>query len=202
MIAGLDVQRKTRSLESDAELVARCRAAPEVGEAFRRLVDRYRGMVMSCACSILRDRHEAEDVAQDTFVKAYAALASLRDPAGFCPWLMTIARNTALTRASKKAPVSMDPNARADDHRDVASSADDPATAVSRRELHALVLSELDSIPDHYRRAIYFRYLKGYSCREIAQIEGKEIGVVTSRLTRATAILREKLAKLTGERTA
>jgi len=197
--------RRARTLTSDAELVAACKAGAQPAEAFRELVERHKGTVMYCAYRVLRDHHEAEDVSQEAFVKAYRSLGSLREGAEFGSWIGTIARNTALSRAAAKSrrPVEGgDAVAEASaDGRTDRPATHDPSSAASIRELHALVLRELEGIPEAHRRTIHLRFVKGYTCAEIAQIEGTGVSAITSRLSRATAMLREKLARLTGGRT-
>jgi RNA polymerase sigma-70 factor (ECF subfamily) len=207
--APVQKQERTRTSRSDRELVAACLAPGEGGDAFRELVERHKGMVMACAYGILKDHHEAEDAAQESFVKAYRSLHTLHDPSDFHAWLMTIARNTALTRSTKRRPAPVVQDDRAGEashavpsHHDARDAGDDPAATAAQRELHALVLRELDTIPVQYQRAVYFRFVKGLRCSEIAEIEGTGVSVVTSRLSRAVAILREKLAKFTGEHNA
>ena len=186
-------ERKTKAPPSDAELVRRL--LREGGtEAFTVLVGRYKGMVMGRAFSILRDHHEAEDACQEAFVKAYRSLGQLAEPAGFAPWLGTIARNTALRRAGKRRPVPSEAVADPDGQLEHAEA--DPALSAARRELYERALDEIEELPESYRSAVYLRYLKGHSCREIAEIQGVAVGVVTSRLTRATEELRRRLAPL------
>jgi RNA polymerase sigma-70 factor (ECF subfamily) len=198
--------RLDRTLASDASLVAACVSGGRASEAFRELVQRHKGMVMYVAYRVLRDHHEAEDVSQEAFVKAYRSLGSLRDGAEFGSWVTTIARNTALSRAAKRArgPVEgtdVVGDAAAPSRPDDAG-AGDPSSAVARRELHSLVLRELEDISEVHRRTIYLKYVKGFTCAEIAQMEGIGVSAITSRLSRATAVLRERLKRLTGGSTA
>lgn len=171
---------------SDAELVA---SSLEEGgaEAFSTLVTRYKGMVMGRIAAIVKDHHAAEDLAQDTFVRAFRSLAQLEDPAGFASWLGTIARNAALRWTSTRKPVSLDSLPEGE------APTADPAENASRREIHQKVLEAVESLPEAYRGTVYLRYLKGMSCRQIAAVQGIEIGAVTSRLSRAADMLRNKL---------
>ena len=73
-------------------------------------------------------------------------------------------------------------------------------SCASRKELHGLVLRELEDIPEKYRRTVHLRFVRGHTCREIAGIEGVSVSAITCRLSRATAMLREKLTRLTEGR--
>jgi RNA polymerase sigma-70 factor (ECF subfamily) len=194
--------RTNIAIEEDAELVAACLSGGPADDAFRELVRRHKSMVMCCAFGILKDHHEAEDVSQDAFVQAFRSLGSLRDGSGFGSWVISIARNAALDRVKRRRRHPADTGGNAADDFDGAvrmhRRVDDPQAAASRRELHGMVLGELEGIPEQYRRVIHLRYVSGHSCAEIAQIEGTSVNLITCRLTRATAMLREKLARLTG----
>ena len=201
MQQGLLVAEETTTVPaSDAEIVS---ASLEEGgsEAFCELVKRYKGMVMGRVFSIVRDHHEAEDLAQETFVRAYKSLAQLKESARFAGWVASIAKNLALRWASKGKTVPLEGLSEATRRgQPVAREAStDPLDAASRRELYERVLDEVEGLPEAYRSAVYLRYLKGCSCREIAEIEGTQVGVVTSRLTRAGAMLRRKLAPILGK---
>jgi len=200
-------EQGTLSTASDAALVAATLGSGG-STAFGELVRRYKGMVMGRVYAITGDWHEAEDLAQDAFVRAYRALGQLQRPSEFGSWLGVIARNLARTSAARRRPASLEGVASAGDGDGdgdagidsiVPPETADPREAASRRELYERVVREIESLPESYRSTVYLRYLKGRSCREIAEIEGVSTGVVTSRLTRASAALREKLAPLAGE---
>jgi len=189
------------AVESDAALVAASLSGDR--EAFGALVRRYKGMVMGRIHAIVGDRHEAEDLAQESFVRAYRALSQLERPSEFASWMGSIARNAAVTGRARRRPVpagslsgtdaaAPDPAGRPEPG--------NPAEAAARHELYEMALREIESLPEEYRSTVYLRYLKNRSCREIAEIEGIAVGVVTSRLSRAAAALREKLGPMAGER--
>jgi len=186
---------------SDAELVQRSLCEDD-GDAFGELVERYKGMVMAQALHIVREYHAAEDAAQETFVKAYRSLSSLERPEAFAGWLSSIARNTAVTAASAKKHASLEAAVGEDDApRDILPPGEtgDPEVLSLRRETVSRVLAAVDELPPAYRSTVFLKYLKGYTCAEIAEATGEKIGVTTSRLTRANAVLREKLADIAKE---
>jgi RNA polymerase sigma-70 factor (ECF subfamily) len=192
------IERMTGAPASDAELVSASLSAGGA-EAFCELVRRHKGLVMGKILTMVRDFHTAEDLAQETFVRAYKSLPQLKEADGFAGWLAAIAGNLAKTALSARKSVSLDAPAGGSEEagRDAFSPADKsagPHETASRQDLYKKVLSAIENLPEEYKATVYLKYLKELTCAEIARIQGTNIGTVTSRLTRATAILRERLA--------
>ena len=165
----------------DEALVRRAKAGDR--EAFGRLVDRFQAPVYRVVRGILSDASDAEDVAQEAFLRAYESLAKFRGESGFFTWLYRIAVNEAL-RARKRrsfAPIDAVPEAEAP--RPEVPDEDGPTPAALERLLGQL--------SDEFRAIVVLRDLEGLSYQEIAETLEIPMGTVESRLFRARRELRE-----------
>jgi RNA polymerase sigma-70 factor (ECF subfamily) len=174
-----------RPLE-DAELARRAREGDDA--AYEELVKRYGQIAFRVAWLVTRDRAEAEDAAQEAFVKAYYALPRFRPDAPFRPWLLRIVANEARNRArSTRRRRGLVLRAAAVSDGDAAPSPETAALAVEDRDALVAALSVL-SPPD--REVIGYRFLLGLSEREAADVLGVRPGTEKSRLSRALSRLR------------
>jgi len=177
-----------RPLE-DAELARRAREGDD--GAYEELVKRYGQIAFRVAWLITRDRGEAEDAAQEAFMKAYYALPRFRPDAPFRPWLLRIVSNEARNRArSGRRRRGLVLRAAAVSDGDAAPSPETAALAGQDRETLVEALHML-SPPD--REVIAYRFLLGLSEREAAEALGVRLGTAKSRLSRAMARLRAAL---------
>jgi len=161
---------------TDDELVRRASAG--VGSAFETLVRRYQGLAVARAYRLLGDRAEAEDAAQEGFLRAFRSLGQLRHPDAFAAWLLQTVANVARRAAAKRA-------------RRAAAPLD--ANAPDRPSPHAGLLDAIAALPEGHQQVIHLHYSQGYTCGEIGRLLGLEVGSVTSRLTRARRMLRDML---------
>ena len=180
-----------RPLE-ESELIARARSGDSA--AFGQLVQTYQELAFRTAFVIVGQPADAEDAAQEGFLKAYYALDRFRPEAAFRPWLLEIVANTARNRrraAGRRAHLALRAEA-ASTSRDAAASPE--ATAVAdeqRREL----LEVINSLRDEDRVAIACRYFLELSEAETAAAIGCAPGTVKSRLSRALQRLRQRLRR-------
>ncbi len=178
-----------RPLE-EAELVERARAG-EV-ESFEELVRSYQHMAVRTALVILRDGAEAQDAAQEAFVKAYRALGRFRAGASFRPWLLRIVANEAISRrrsAVRRANLAL----RVAESRPPDDAAPSPEAAALAHELHEEVMEAMNRLRTEDRLVIAYRYWLGLSEAEMAEAMGCPPGTVKSRLSRALSRLRHHL---------
>jgi RNA polymerase sigma-70 factor, ECF subfamily len=174
-------QEEWRIVASDAELVARVRRGDV--EAFGQLAERYERSLLAAVLVNVHDVQAAEDVAQETLLRAFRRLGTLRDEGKFGPWLMQIARRQVVEAIrARRVPVA----GRVNDSEYEAANTDNSQIWIEHEHLLSLVAR----LPDHERVLIGQRYFDGQSVAEIAAITSRPIGTVTKQLSRAIARLR------------
>jgi RNA polymerase sigma-70 factor (ECF subfamily) len=195
-----DAARPASGVEqSDLELVRRVQRG-ERG-AFDLLVLRYQHKVVKLVARLLRDPTEAEDVAQESFVKAYRALGSFRGDSAFYTWLYRIAVNTARnTMASRqRRPLDYEADLSESEQSVVESRmrhGDTPEAAVLSDEIHSTVNNAIEALPEDLRTAIILREVEGLSYEEIAEAMECPVGTVRSRIFRAREAIDRSLKPL------
>ena len=158
--------------------------------AYEELVNAYQGIAFRTAYVIARNASDAEDAAQDGFVKAWRALGRFRAGAPFRPWLLRIVANEASNRrrsAGRRAGLAL----RAATQQPSGDAAPSPEAALLSSEQRAVLLAAVDELPDEQRDVVALRYFLGLSEAEVAETLGIPQGTVKSRNARALARLRE-----------
>jgi len=176
---------------SDADLVRQCLQGDNVG--FDLLVKRYQKQVYGLCYRMLGDADEAADAAQESFVKAYNALAGFRLDAKFLTWMFRIANNTCIDMSRQRKSrqtVSLDDMAG---EPSVPDSPDGPEETVLRGESDRLVQEAVSRLPEKYRTALVMFHFSGMSIRDISKAIGRPEGTVKSDLHIAREMLRQKL---------
>ena len=184
---------------TDSDLVARARRGNQ--EACREIVRRYERPVFNMIVRMLRDRALAEDLSQDTFLKAFSRLDRYDPTYRLSNWLFKIAHNTVIdhVRKQKSAALPIDSLSHGEDLS--ALEAEDPARSdpietLAQAELARAVDSAMASLRPEYRQVVVLRYQEELSHEEIARITGLPVGTVKSHLHRARAQLAVALARL------
>jgi len=190
------VNNGKQTAPTDAELIYEVLEGDN--ERFGELIDRYKNLVMSFIAARVA-AEEVEDLAQETFLRAFRALPSLREPAAFSSWLLGIANHICIDWHRSRRPIaSLD--AEAVEPVDAGSLRRPPPTppdrAAEQREAGRLLLQALDRLPETYRVTLILKHMDGLNCTEIARRLGVAVGTVTSRLARGYKMLRDKLSPL------
>jgi RNA polymerase sigma-70 factor (ECF subfamily) len=184
----------------DLSLVRRVQAGDR--GAFDLLVLKYQHKVVKLVMRYMKDPAEAEDVAQEAFIKAYRALPQFRGDSAFYTWLYRIAINTAKNAlvARDRSPISYEINLNSDDDApDVASRLRDPDTPEGlalTEEIRTTVTAAIDALPEDLRTAIVLRELDGMSYEEIAAAMDCPVGTVRSRIFRAREAIDRRLREV------
>jgi RNA polymerase sigma-70 factor, ECF subfamily len=156
-------------------------------EAFGELVTRYERAVYHLAVRTLRDRTEAEDAAQEAFLKAYRALGSFRPGAKFSTWIFTICYRGCCDRLAKRRRFS------GEELPDRADTAAGPELLAERSDEAARLRTAIDALPEKYRAVITLYHLQGKQYEEIATVLNLPLGTVKTHLFRAKEQLRKVL---------
>lgn len=185
--------------DDDQQLVKRVQAGDK--RAFDLLVLKYQHRILGLVVRFVHDPHEAQDVTQEAFIKAYRALANFRGDSAFYTWLYRIAINTAknyLVSRNRRPPSSDVDSSDAEfydgDHglKDMAS----PERLMLRDEIDETVQQSIKQLPEDLRRALTLREFDGLSYEDIATVMQCPVGTVRSRIFRAREAVDKALRPL------
>jgi len=199
--AGPAEETRAAALDPDRAAVDDARAG-DTG-AFEALVLRYQARIVNYASAMVHDPGVAEDVAQETFVRAWRGLARFRGDSSFRTWLYRIATNVGRSHLDKRGRQGRTADRSLDDEDavlqagDVPSTAPDAETSLVTREAIDRALAKL---PDELRTALVLRDVQGLDYKEIAGVTGAPMGTVESRIFRARRQMRTLLGPLVTSR--
>lgn len=186
----------------DQQLVARAQQGEK--QAFELLVAKYQRKLLRLISRLVRDPAEAEDVAQDAFIKAYRALPQFRGDSAFYTWLYRIGVNTAknyLVSQGRRPPSSTEKdNEEAETFEDADALRDinTPESILLSKEIANTVNAAMAKLPEELRTAISLREIEGLSYDEISEVMNCPIGTVRSRIFRAREAIAAELRPLLG----
>jgi RNA polymerase sigma-70 factor, ECF subfamily len=178
-------------LADDAGLLARLRTGDD--RAFEELVTAYQHRLFGVALRMLGSRAEAEEIAQETFLRAHRALGEFRGEARLGTWLYAIAARLCLNRLAAGARR----HERSDETALLQRPAEgaDAAAALERTELQAALQEAVAALPEERRIVVVLRDLEGLAYEEIAEVLGLPLNTVRTRLHRARTDLKAKLER-------
>ena len=189
--------------DTDRQLVERVRAG-EVN-AFNFLVLRYQHRVAGLISRFVQNPQEIEDISQETFIKAYRALAQFRGDSSFYTWLYQIAVNTAKNHLASRnrrlmlASVDVDEAENAETAPALCDIAD-PESEAEMENLRAVIDAAIEELPEELRTAFTLREFSGMSYEQITEVMDCPVGTVRSRIFRAREAIDRKIAELRGAR--
>ena len=187
---------------AEAELIERAQTRDKA--ALRAIMQANNRRLYRLARGILRSDSEAEDVVQETYVRAFTHLDGFRGESGLSTWLSRIAINEALGRVrGRKRHVELEalPEATLDAQIiqfPVSSAAGDPEKSMAQREIQRVVEHAIDELPDIFRMVFIARVMEGMNLEETAKLLGVNPETVKTRLHRARTMLRENVEKKIG----
>jgi RNA polymerase sigma-70 factor, ECF subfamily len=189
--------------DTDLMLVERTVAGDQ--RAYELLVIKYQRRIERLIGRMVRDTDLVEDIAQETFIRAYRALSQFRGEAQFYTWLYRIAVNTAKKALGdlKRDPLVSENALRGGDDEDETSAvenelttAETPETVLAAKEIAAAVNSAMEALPEELRQAVTLREIEGLSYEDIAEVMNCPIGTVRSRIFRAREAISAKIKPL------
>ena len=182
----------------DQKLVERVQGGDK--SAFDLLVLKYQHKIANLVSRYVHDSHEAQDVTQEAFIKAYRGLKNFRGDSAFYTWLYRTAINTAKNHlASMSRRVTEGTDAQEAEQYDTATTLHDladPQREMMTDQIAQVVSNTIDQLPDELKTAITLRELKGMSYEEIATVMECPIGTVRSRIFRARDAIDQQLRPL------
>jgi RNA polymerase sigma-70 factor (ECF subfamily) len=182
--------------DPDSELVVRAQAGDP--DAFGRLVLQHKESISRVIFRITKNREDAEDEVQETFLRAYRGLCEFRGNSKFTTWLTRIAVNRALMCLRKRRPRDISFDDAVDHHgdslnRDIPEWRPNPEQCYSQSEADLKLNEELTALPHGLRSALILKHLYGYTTEDVAKSLGISVPAVKSRVLRARRRLRVRL---------
>jgi RNA polymerase sigma-70 factor, ECF subfamily len=187
---------------SEAELVQRARARDEA--AVRAIMQANNRRLYRLARGILRNDSEAEDVVQETYVRAFTHLAEFRSESSLSTWLSRIAMNEALGRLRRERPsVELSTMRESAGEAQIiqfplSSASEDPEKSMAQREIQRVVEHAIDELPGAFRLVFITRVIESMNVEETAELLGLKPETVKTRLHRARTMLRENVERKIG----
>lgn len=170
-------------------------------EAYRDIIERYQTQVFNICLRYVRNRSEAEDLAQEAFIRAYTKLDTYQVDKKFSTWLYRIATNLSIDYLRKKRPsVILDAERGDHDGFTMASQLESqemlPDDVVVQDEEREGIQDHIMALPEKYRSAIILKYIEDCSLKEISDILGLPVATVKTRIYRGREALRERLRRV------
>jgi len=194
-------QEKTMRPTEVSDLILVERAQRGDTTAFDELVERYQDSLFRVARRMCGEVEAAEDILQETFVKAYLNLDRFRGEAKWSTWLYRIAYNECLMRRRREPNQPVDSldevleTAEGEVHREIADWSVNPEEVVLQEELRVVLDEAIAALPEDYRLVFLLRDVEGFSAKEVQETTGLTLPTIKARLHRARLFLRGRLSE-------
>lgn len=197
------MSKQSEKTAADQALIDRFRGGDN--RAFEEVVSQYWDRIFARAFQLLNNREDAEEVTQDTFIRARRGIKNFRGESSFSTWLYQIATNLSRNRywywwrRKRSASISLDQKLSDDSEATLEdilpAEGESPGEATLTNEFVEQVSERMRDLSDKHREILILRNVRNYSYEEIAEELGISVGTVKSRIARARESLREKLGK-------
>ena len=196
----MSLESKKRNILSDEDLIGNFQAGDV--SAFEEIVKRYKDQLVNFAYRFLGDLEEAEDIAQETFLRVFRKKNAYRNVAKFSTWIYTITGNlakTELRRRKRRKLISLSSLGFEDKDFDLKDTKKGPEESVHELIKDEFIQRAINSLPDKFREVIIFRDIQELSYEEISSIVKIPLGTVKSRVNRGRLKLQEILSDYLDE---
>lgn len=168
--------------------------------AFAEIVELFKDKIFHLAFRMLNNRHEAEDVVQDTFLRVYKNLERYDENQKFSTWIYRIGTNLCIDRLRKRKPVysldaEMNEQEGIDGYALIPSDDRTPETELMLSETKEMIREAIDSLPAKYKSVMVLRYLNELSLQEISEVLDMPVTTIKTRVHRGREFLRKKLER-------
>lgn len=188
--------RSVNSISIDVRLAKLARGGDRA--AFAELVDMYQSKIFHLAYRMLHNRHEAEEIVQETFLRVYTNLERYDEDQKFSTWIYRIGTNLCIDRLRKRRPsYSLDADVGEGEGNDwyamLKSEENSPDDQLVLSELQQVIREAIGELPEKYKAIITLRYLQDLSLQEISDVLSMPVTTIKTRLHRGREYLRKKL---------
>ena len=196
-----ETKKHKTNKEIDLALVRRAKKGDY--RAFDLLVLKYQSRVISTVFKYVKEKHLAEDISQEAFIKSYKSLDSFREESSFYTWVYRIAVNTAknyIVSSKRREEIIMTDFSEDNTYYPEKLDVDSPQDILNASELRDLIFETLSSLGEETRTALSLREFDGFSYEQIAEIVNCPVGTVRSRIFRGREMIEEKVRKHMGKK--
>ena len=181
---------------NETELVERLKQGDEI--AFKSIVEQWQDMVYNTILGIVQNETEAEDLAQDVFIKVFEKISTFKGDSKFSTWLYRIATTTALDhlrskKRKKRFGFLQSLTGSSGDEKEQAPDFHHPGISLDNKERAAVLFKAIDSLPENQKSAYTLHKLEGLSYRDVSEVLNTTVSAVESLMSRANQNLRKHL---------